>query len=47
MFGMRRTLIEAVRQGIGLGILPCLAADGDRSLVRLKGPEEVFRVTFR
>ena len=38
----QQTLIEAVRQGIGLGILPCLAADGDRSLVRLKGPAQVF-----
>jgi len=38
----QQTLIEAVRQGLGLGILPCVAADGDRSLVRLKGPEQVF-----
>jgi DNA-binding transcriptional LysR family regulator len=38
----QQTLVEAVRQGIGLGILPCLAADGDRSLVRLKGPDQVF-----
>lgn len=38
----QQTLIEAVRQGIGLGILPCLAADGDRSLIRLKGPDQVF-----
>jgi DNA-binding transcriptional LysR family regulator len=38
----QQTLIEAVRHGIGLGILPCLAADGDRSLLRLKGPDQVF-----
>jgi DNA-binding transcriptional LysR family regulator len=38
----QQTLVEAVRQGIGLGILPCLTADGDRSLVRLKGPDQVF-----
>lgn len=38
----QQTLIEAVRRGIGLGILPCVAADADRSLVRLKGPEQVF-----
>jgi len=38
----QQTLIEAVRQGVGLGILPCVAADGDRSLVRLKGPDQVF-----
>jgi DNA-binding transcriptional LysR family regulator len=38
----QQTLVEAVRQGIGLGILPCLAADGDPSLVRLKGPNQVF-----
>lgn len=38
----QQTLVEAVRQGIGLGILPCLAADGDRSLLRLKGPDQVF-----
>lgn len=38
----QHTLIEAVRQGLGIGILPCVAADGDPSLARLKGPEEVF-----
>jgi DNA-binding transcriptional LysR family regulator len=38
----QQTLVEAVRAGIGLGILPCLADDGDRSLVRLKSPDQVF-----
>jgi DNA-binding transcriptional LysR family regulator len=38
----QHTLIEAVRQGIGLGILPCFAADRDDSLVQLLGPEQVF-----
>jgi DNA-binding transcriptional LysR family regulator len=38
----QHTLIEAVREGIGLGILPCLAADRDDSLVQLLGPKDVF-----
>jgi DNA-binding transcriptional LysR family regulator len=38
----QQTLIEAVRLGVGLGILPCLAADSDDSLVRLLGPPKVF-----
>ena len=38
----QQTLVEAVRLGLGLGILPCLAADGDASLTRLLGPAEVF-----
>jgi DNA-binding transcriptional LysR family regulator len=38
----QQTLIEAVRLGIGLGILPCVAADTDPSLVRVLGPSEVF-----
>ena len=38
----QQTLIEAVRRGLGLGILPCLIADTDRSLVRLRGPGQVF-----
>ncbi|HSN25607.1 MAG TPA: LysR family transcriptional regulator, partial [Kofleriaceae bacterium] len=38
----QHTLIEAVRQGLGLGILPCVAADDDASLARLEGPDEVF-----
>jgi len=38
----QQTLVEAVRQGIGLGILPCLAADADRSLRRLRGPAQDF-----
>jgi DNA-binding transcriptional LysR family regulator len=38
----QHTLIEAVRLGVGLGLLPCVVADGDRSLVRVLGPREVF-----
>jgi DNA-binding transcriptional LysR family regulator len=38
----QETLIEAVRLGLGFGILPCLVADGDPSLHRLVGPEQVF-----
>jgi DNA-binding transcriptional LysR family regulator len=38
----QQTLVEAVRLGIGLGILPCIAADADASLVRVLGPSEVF-----
>jgi DNA-binding transcriptional LysR family regulator len=38
----QHTLLHAVRQGIGLGILPCFVADRDEALVRLRGPDEVF-----
>ncbi len=38
----QHTLVEAVRSGVGLGILPCLAGDSDASLVRILGPSEVF-----
>ncbi len=38
----QHTLLEAVRLGLGLGILPCLAADGDPSLARILGPSDVF-----
>jgi DNA-binding transcriptional LysR family regulator len=38
----QQTLLEAVRRGLGLGILPCLIADPDRALVRVRGPKEVF-----
>jgi DNA-binding transcriptional LysR family regulator len=38
----QHTLIEAVRQGMGLGILPCIAADTEPALVRVLGPPEVF-----
>ena len=38
----QETLIEAVRLGVGLGILPCVVADGDPTLQRLLGPERVF-----
>jgi DNA-binding transcriptional LysR family regulator len=38
----QHTLLEAVRIGVGLGILPCFIADPDQTLVRLRGPEEVF-----
>jgi DNA-binding transcriptional LysR family regulator len=38
----QETLTEAVRLGIGLGLLPCLTADGDPGLVRWLGPNEVF-----
>lgn len=38
----QQTLIEAVRHGVGVGILPCIAADNDAALVRVLGPAEVF-----
>jgi DNA-binding transcriptional LysR family regulator len=38
----QHTLLEAVRMGVGLGILPCFIADADEALVRLRGPESVF-----
>lgn len=38
----QHTLIEAVRAGIGLGILPCISADADPALARILGPSEVF-----
>lgn len=38
----QHTLVEAVRQGIGVGILPCVAADRDPALVRVLGPSDVF-----
>jgi len=38
----QETLIEAVRVGFGLGLLPCVAADADPALVRLLGPDQVF-----
>jgi DNA-binding transcriptional LysR family regulator len=38
----QHTLLEAVRMGVGLGILPCFIADADEALVRLLGPEDVF-----
>ena len=38
----QHTLLEAVRHGLGLGILPCFIADTDDTLVRLRGPQEVF-----
>jgi len=38
----QETLIEAVRLGIGIGILPCLVADLDPNLHRIFGPEQVF-----
>jgi DNA-binding transcriptional LysR family regulator len=38
----QETLIEAVRLGVGLGILPCLVADADPSLHRVLGPDRVF-----
>jgi DNA-binding transcriptional LysR family regulator len=38
----QETLIEAVRLGLGWGLLPCLVADGDPSLHRLLGPSAVF-----
>jgi DNA-binding transcriptional LysR family regulator len=38
----QHTLLEAVRLGLGVGILPCMAADDDESLTRLLGPPEVF-----
>lgn len=38
----QHTLSEAVRAGFGLGILPCVVADGDEALVRLLGPSDVF-----
>jgi DNA-binding transcriptional LysR family regulator len=38
----QQTLLEAIRLGVGLGILPCMAADADASLVRIQGPSEIF-----
>jgi len=38
----QETLVEAVRLGVGLGILPCIVADGDPSLCRWLGPNDVF-----
>jgi DNA-binding transcriptional LysR family regulator len=38
----QQTLFEAVRRGLGVGILPCVAADRDPSLKRLLGPSDVF-----
>jgi DNA-binding transcriptional LysR family regulator len=38
----QETLTEAVRLGLGLGILPCLVADAVPELVRWLGPDEVF-----
>ena len=38
----QHTLLEAIRGGVGLGILPCFIADPDRALLRLRGPDEVF-----
>jgi DNA-binding transcriptional LysR family regulator len=38
----QHTLLEAVRLGVGVGILPCFIADEDPLLVRLRGPDEVF-----
>ena len=38
----QETLIEAVRLGLGQGLLPCLVADTDRGLHRWLGPSEVF-----
>ena len=38
----QETLIEAVRLGLGLGLLPCLAADADPGLYRWLGPSAVF-----
>jgi DNA-binding transcriptional LysR family regulator len=39
----QHTLLEAVRRGLGLGILPCFIADADPDLMRLRAPDEVFR----
>lgn len=38
----QETLIEAVRLGLGLGLLPCLVADRDDTLHRWLGPSQVF-----
>jgi len=38
----QHTLIEAVRAGVGLGILPCIAADADPALTRVLGPSDAF-----
>jgi DNA-binding transcriptional LysR family regulator len=38
----QETLIEAVRRGLGVGVLPCLVADEDAALERLLGPSAVF-----
>lgn len=39
----QETLIEAVRLGLGLGLLPCLVAERASGLTRWLGPDEVFR----
>jgi DNA-binding transcriptional LysR family regulator len=38
----QETLTEAVRLGLGLGLLPCLVADADPALHRWLGPAAVF-----
>ena len=38
----QETLIEAVRLGLGQGLLPCLVADADPALHRWLGPSDVF-----
>jgi DNA-binding transcriptional LysR family regulator len=38
----QETLIEAVRRGLGVSLLPCLVADEDAALERLLGPSAVF-----
>ena len=38
----QETLNEAVRLGLGLGLLPCLVADRDPTLQRVLGPDRVF-----
>ena len=38
----QETLTEAVRLGLGLGILPCLVAEAASGLERWFGPDEVF-----
>ncbi len=40
----RATFIEAVRAGLGVGILPCAFADGDAALVRRGEPMPELRV---
>lgn len=35
------SLVAAARAGVGVAVLPCFVADGDRDLVALEGPEPV------
>ncbi len=38
-------LYDAIRRGVGIGILPCYRGDSDRSLIRLTGTEPIITRT--